>query len=405
MMEEMNDAEWHKMIDDNIAKLNETRGVETMCSAPEAILSNEHERGINNSLVTADLIRHYADAIGDPNPLFRSPNYGKASRWGSVIGPPTFETTIAYGTSFGGSFKLPGVRSMAAGNKHEYFKVFRPGDEIRVVDKFLGFDEHTKADKPYRLFIGSTARIYTNQRDEIASLVTSRKAIIATPPSKQVGGRMNMYKDRKRHVFTKEEIEVIHRGYDDTLSGTNRRGKNILYWEDVKEGEELTPVVKGPYDVCDAGARTTVSCYSFAFAIKWAAMREHLHDHPIDPETGEYRFIRDWHYEDHIAQMLGMPFGFAAGAHNEMMLVHIVTDWMGDDGFVKSIDSRDVRINILGDMTWVKGKVVKKYVENNEHLVDLHVWGENQEGVIHTTSEVTVKLVSKSIKPMSKISY
>jgi acyl dehydratase len=396
-MAEMNDTEWNKMVDDHIAKVNELKGTETLCSAPEVILRNEHDRGMNNRLVTEDLIRHYSDAIGDPNPLFRNPDYGKGSRWGSVIGPPTFESCIAYGTSFGGRVKLPGVRGMAAGNKHEYFKVFRPGDEFRVTDKFLGFVERTKADKPYRLFVGSTARTYSNQRDEIVSLVTSRRVTIATPPSKQVGGRMNMYKDRKRHVFTQEEREVIHRGYDDTLAGKNRRGAEIRYWEDVKEGEELSPVVKGPYDVCDANARTTVSCYSFAFAIKWAAMREHLHDHPIDPETGEHRFIRDWHYEDHIAQMLGMPYGFAAGAHNEMMMSHIVTDWMGDDGFVKSMDSREVRINILGDMTWVKGKVVKKYVENNEYLVDLHVWGENQDGVIHTTSEFTVKLVSKAV--------
>lgn len=398
MAKEMNDAEWHKMLDDNIAELNEEfKGVETKCIPPTEILRNEHDRGINNKLVTEDLIRHYTDAIGDPNPLFRNPDYGKGSRWGSVIGPPTFESTIAYGSSFGGRLKLPGVRSLAGGNKHEYHKVFRPGDEISVVDKFLGFSEHTKSDKPYRLFVGATARRYTNQRDDLMAVMTNRYIIIATPPSKQVGGKMNMYKDLKRHVFTKEEIDLIHQGYEDTLAGKNRRGAQIRYWEEVQEGEELPSVVKGPYDVCDACARTTVSCYSFAFAIKWAAMREHLHDHPIDPETGEYRFIRDWHYEDHIAQMLGMPYAFAAGAHNEMVLAHIITDWMGDDGFVKSMDSKDARIHILGDMTWVKGKVVKKYVENDEHLVDLKVWGENQDGVVHTTSDVTVKLISRSV--------
>jgi acyl dehydratase len=393
---EMNDAEWHKMIDDHLVKYNaEMQGVEMMRSAPEVLLRDEFDRGINNRLVTEDLIRHYSDAIGDPNPLFRNPDYGKASRWGAVIGPPTYETTVAYGTSFGGGWKLSGCRGLVAGSKHEYFTVFRPGDEIRVRDKFLGYKEHTKSDKPYRLLVGRTLSDYINQRDELVCRADSGRIVIATPPSKQVKGKMNMYKDIKRHVFTKEEIDVIHRAYDDTLAGKNRRGAKIRYWEDVKEGEELPPVVKGPYDLCDALARTTVSCYSFAFAIKWYAMREHLQDHPIDPDTGEHRFIRDWHYEDHIAQMLGMPYAFAAGAHNEMILAHIVTDWMGDDGFVKSIDSKDVRIHILGDMTWVKGKVARKYVENKEHLVDLDVWGENQDGITHITSKYTVKLVSK----------
>ena len=46
-------------------------------------------------------------------------------------------------------------------------------------------------------------------------------------------------------------------------------------------------------------------------------------------------------------------------------------------------------------MTWVKGKIVRKYVEDKEHLVDVDVWGENQDGIVHTTSNFTVKLVSK----------
>jgi len=139
-----------------------------------------------------------------------------------------------------------------------------------------------------------------------------------------------------------------------------------------------------------------VSCYPYAFAIKWAAMREHLQHHPIDPETGEYRFRRDWHYEDLAARLMGFPFANAAGIHNEMMLVHAVTDWMGDDAFVKAMDSQDRRMNFLGDMTWVKGKVARKFVENGEHLVDLEVWGENQDGVVHTKAHVIVKLVSKA---------
>src|SRR5580700_5754831 len=185
----MTDAEWNKMIDDHVAKLNETmKGVEMTRSGPEVLLRDEFDRGINNRLVTEDLIRHYSDAIGDPNPLFRNPDYGKGSRWGSVIGPPTFETTIAYGTSFGGGFKLPGCRGLVAGTKHEYFNVFRPKDEIRVVDKFLGYTEHTNPAKPYRLFVGRTISDYINQRDEIVCRANSGRIVIATPPSKQADG-------------------------------------------------------------------------------------------------------------------------------------------------------------------------------------------------------------------------
>jgi len=63
---------------------------------------------------------------------------------------------------------------------------------------------------------------------------------------------------------------------------------------------------------------------------------------------------------------------------------------------VKAFDSQDRRMNFLGDMTWVKGNVAKKYVQEGEHLIDLDVWGENQDGVVHTKSTVTVKLISKA---------
>jgi hypothetical protein len=79
-----------------------------------------------------------------------------------------------------------------------------------------------------------------------------------------------------------------------------------------------------------------------------------------------------------------------------MMLVHGVTNWMGDDGFVRSMDSQDRRMNFLGDATWIKGHVTRKFEEDNERLVELEVWGENQDGLKHTTATVVVKLISKA---------
>jgi len=47
-------------------------------------------------------------------------------------------------------------------------------------------------------------------------------------------------------------------------------------------------------------------------------------------------------------------------------------------------------------MTYVKGKVAKKYVdEDGDHVVLINVWGENQDGVLHTKSDYVVKLVSR----------
>lgn len=394
----LSDEEWNKRLDERIDAFNAERGVVKVPPPPHVLMDNEYERGINNKLVTEDLIRHYADAIGDPNPVWRDPNYAAGTTWGGIIAPPTFESCISFGSSFGGRMRVPGVHRLAAGNKHEYNQPFRPGDEFHIYDTYMGFEEKSVPDKPYRMFIESVPRYFVNQRDETVAVATGRNIYMATPPSKRGAKREGgLYADKKRTPFSQAALDEIHREFDAQLAGEHRRGAEIRYWEDVVEGQELRPVAKGVYDVCDACARTVVSTYTYAFAIKWAAMRDHLHHHPQDPETGEHRFRRDWHYEDHAAQLFGAPYANVGGIHNEMMLVHAVTDWAGDDAFVVSMDSQDRRMNFLGDATWVKGTVKRKFVdERGRHLAELVVWGENQDGVVHTRSTVQVRLVARS---------
>lgn len=393
----LTDQEWNEKLDERIASFNAERGEVKVPPPPHAIMDNEYERGINNKLVTEDLIRHYADAIGDPNPLWRDPSYAASTRWGGIIAPPTFESCVSFGSSFGGRLRIPGVARLAAGNRHDYFRLFRPGDEFSVYDKYLGFEEKRVEGKNYRMFIESVPRYFVNQRDETVAIATGRNIYIATPPSKMKGDRdSELYTEKKRHRFSEVELDSIHKDFEDQLAGVGRRGAEVRYWEDVREGEEIRSVAKGIYDVSDACARTIVSTYPYAFAIKWAMMRNHLDHHPVDDETGEYRVRRDWHYDDRFAQQLGVPYANVGGIHNEMMLVQAVTDWMGDDGFVVSMDSQDRRMNFLGDATWIRGKVTRKFVKNGDHLVELAVRGENQEGVVHTKSTFVVKLVARA---------
>ena len=360
-------------------------------------MDDEYVRGINYKYVTEDLIRHFADACGDPNPFWRDPSYVQSTRWGGFIAPPLFETSIAFGSSFGGRLRVPGIARLAGGSKHIYKQPIRPGDSFTIYDKYEGFVEKEVTNKPYRMFIESAPRYYINQRNEVAAIEVHRNIYMATPPGKRGKKKeAKMYQDKVRKPYTDEQIEMIHAAYDDQLAGKNRRGAKIRYWEDVVEGEEIPTIIKGPVDVSDACARTMVSCYPYAYAIKWAVMRNHLQAHPRDPETNEYILRRDWHYTDHAAHLFGYPYANSAGAQNEMMLVHGITDWMGDDGFVKSADSQDRRMVFFGDMTYVKGKVAKKYIdEDGDHVVLVNVWGENQDGVLHTKTDYVVKLVSR----------
>ena len=393
----LSDEDWNKKLDEKVAEFNDGRGEVVIPPPSFAVMDDEYVRGINYKYVTEDLIRHFADACGDPNPFWRDPSYVQSTRWGGFIAPPLFETSIAFGSSFGGRLRVPGIARLAGGSKHIYKQPIRPGDSFTIYDKYEGFAEKEVTNKPYRMFIESAPRYYINQRNEVAAIEVHRNIYMATPPGKRGKKKeAKMYQDKVRKPYTDEQIEMIHAAYDDQLAGKNRRGAKIRYWEDVVEGEEIPTIIKGPVDVSDACARTMVSCYPYAYAIKWAVMRNHLQAHPRDPETNEYILRRDWHYTDHAAHLFGYPYANSAGAQNEMMLVHGITDWMGDDGFVKSADSQDRRMVFFGDMTYVKGKVAKKYIdEDGDHVVLVNVWGENQDGVLHTKTDYVVKLVSR----------
>ena len=53
----------------------------------------------------------------------------------------------------------------------------------------------------------------------------------------------------------------------------------------------------------------------------------------------------------------------------------------------------------MGDTTWCKGKVARKYVKDGYALVDGEIWAENQRGEVSAPNgSATVVLPSKSVE-------
>ena len=71
-------------------------------------------------------------------------------------------------------------------------------------------------------------------------------------------------------------------------------------------------------------------------------------------------------------------------------------NWMGDEGFLKRLDCQFRVPAIHGDALWMKGKVANKSSEGSEHLVDLEVHCENQDGLILVPGKATVRLLSRT---------
>ncbi|MDY7038677.1 MAG: acyl dehydratase, partial [Thermodesulfobacteriota bacterium] len=201
----------------------------------------------------------------------------------------------------------------------------------------------------------------------------------------------------KQHKVTSEEMETIFKGYDDELK--NMRGKAMRYWEDVNIGDTIQPVPKGPLSMTDmqafyAGFGVPGWGITEAHGIRLSFMRKHP-AWATKSETGSIEPMADVHSGDDVAASIGVPQAYDLGVQRFSWMGSMMTNWMGDDGFLKRLSAQARLFNLFGDTQWMSGKVIKKYQEGNEYAVDFEIWCDNQRGERTTTGTATVWLPSK----------
>ena len=142
---------------------------------PEESLITETMRkaiGVESEPVFYDVeqwhIQRFAEAIGDPNPLYQDEAAARKTRYGGIIAPPTFFRALfpkePPGTVNQG---ITLKRVLDGGSDWEYFHPIRPGDRIAATSQFASFDVK-QGRMGAMLFIGVSI-IYRNQFDEIVA--------------------------------------------------------------------------------------------------------------------------------------------------------------------------------------------------------------------------------------------
>ena len=119
------------------------------------------------------------------------------------------------------------------------------------------------------------------------------------------------------------------------------RGATPRYWEDVAVGDALPTMVKGPMTVTGfiAYAQGWGGLYIRANKLAWRRSAAH-------PGLGiTNRFgIPDCpervHWEAEFALMVGAPGAYDYGPERCSWLTHHLTNWMGDDGFLRRAPRR-----------------------------------------------------------------
>ena len=335
---------------------------------------------------TRDGIRHFALGIGDENPLWLDETYAKKSPHGGLMAPPFI--LFAMNRTAWGARGLRGIHSMFSGSYFEWRRGIRHGDELtsKTILKDLIIKEHSK-------FAGRTIKQIREVtfRDKAGEIVA-----LARPYSfrmeRDAASSKRKYFSLSKPNYSAEEYARIAADYDKEV----RRGDQKRYWQDVEIGENLPHVVKGPLTVTD------IIVWLLGFGGQWLrahgdAVRWYLR-HPkggILNNFGAYEPPEIVHWDDELARRVGVPAAYDYGPQRLSWLGHLVTNWIGDHGFLRDMDVQVRRFNLVGDTTWCRGKVVEKSQEDDRHLVRLEIWAEDQRGDVTAKGVATVELPSK----------
>ena len=333
-----------------------------------------------------ELILRFGLAIGTRNPLYTEEQVMATDLWGTLLAHPTmlycFDDTLV-------APKLPGIHSIYAGTDWEFYNPVLLNDRITASARLLEVEEKEgQFCGPMALQKGEV--LYKNQLGEEVAKATSH--VMRTPRGPALQRRK--YMEVTRHRYTPEDMETIDKSYE----GEVIRGDVPRYWEEVQEGEELTPVVKGPLTSDDMLNFIDMVRGTLTFSYFLEHRRKHPADVYWDPETGMPDSWDASMTKEAVAQAFGFPFCHDAGIDRICWLETLVTNWTSNLGFLERLSVRLLRPNFVYDTTWCRGRVTGKTMEGDKHRVELAIWAENQRGERTATGTAVVALVSREVE-------
>lgn len=101
------------------------------------------------------------------------------------------------------------------------------------------------------------------------------------------------------------------------------------------------------------------------------------------------------HEDDEGARAANLPGGIGMGNLRFAYVHNMLSDWMGEGGWIKKVGLQYRGMNLKNDWVVCKGKVINKYEKEGEHLVELEVTCENQKGEVTAPGEALVALPSR----------
>jgi acyl dehydratase len=358
-------------------------------------------------LPTHDTFRNVAHAYGDDNPLWCEPSYGATTRWGGAIASPV----LVGGDTLIGEDEVTEVPA----DKRELMK----GDPLRGVHAFYSASAREWWAPLYPLrrtfrrnalvavldktgeFAGRAVHEWTAQvfRDEAGTLLSGQYRLMVRT-ERGAARERGKYDHVELRPYTDDEIAAIEAQY----ARERPRGAEPRWWEDVAEGDEVGPMVKGPLTVTDMvcwHAGMGMGLYGVKpLRLGWRnRQRIPRFFHRDDLNVPDV--MQRVHWDPEFARRAGNPTTYDYGRMRETWLIHLCTDWMGDDAWLWKLDCEFRRFNYVGDTHWLRGTVGRRYLAaGGRPAVDVELTATNQRGEVTTPGHATILLPSRELGPV-----
>jgi acyl dehydratase len=398
--------------------------------------------------ITPERMKSAADAYGENNPLFTDKNYAKNTKYGDLIAFPFIVEPGGWPEvpSGLGDYKLISDLNVS----YAFHKPIHEGDALfTVLDRQDCVDITPAAGSYYRTYaISGTGRAF-NQKGELVaegSHMVKETYRRHKDPAKRFTGGVSRWESpewwffRPPHQYTDKDWEEILKIWKDEKI----RGAEVLYWDDVKVGDEPTPRGVGPIvsdvqtDILMSSKLSTDQKQNVLDPKIFATMKknkrgvyvlpQYVEKRPAEgPSTTQVGGVPELAHRDGRAVVQNSVCAkWAAG---------MLFNWMGDQGWLQRF-AWDImaapagypsyvippfsqrpalydKFPYMEKVPYLKGKradchgmegdfiiarayVFDKYQKDKEHFVDLTWWCETLDKYIVEEGFATVKLPKKA---------
>jgi acyl dehydratase len=340
-----------------------------------------------NREVTWDGVRHFAWGVGDDNPLWLDPAYAATTDYHGAVAPPSYLYTI-HPTFV--QIGFAGVHGFHANTNWNLFKPVMIGQRPSSTTWLADVVEKVGRMGGNQVLVYFRTVYYDENDEVLADVLTSSMRV-----------QRNKARDKDKHAdwemtrWSPEDIAPLEAAQ---LAETPR-GAEPRYWEDVKVGEELEPVAKGPLTLTDMIAwyvgSQPIYCPAHELALKQFQHKPMFYYR--NTLTGALEPGIRVHEDVDAARAAGVPAPYDLGVQRHQWLFHLLTNWVGDTGFVVECNAQYRDFNFFGDVQSLGGRVreVWKDPETGEGRVGLDVWSRNQHGADTMPGTAVVALPSR----------